>query len=58
MTGTVDFGRPQRTVRSGGFSERFDTRSAIVGALLVVALAVGVVARHPPAPPRGGRAAQ
>lgn len=44
MTGTVDFGRPQRTVRAGGFSERFDTRSAIVGAVLVVALAVGVVA--------------
>ncbi|MFT4202012.1 FecCD family ABC transporter permease [Gordonia sp. (in: high G+C Gram-positive bacteria)] len=42
MTATIDFGRPQRVVRLGGASERFDQRSLIVGTVLAVALVVAV----------------
>ncbi|GAB09094.1 putative ABC transporter permease protein [Gordonia araii NBRC 100433] len=40
MTGTIDFGRPQRVVRVGRLSERVDGRSLVVGLVLVAALAV------------------
>ncbi|MGO1242133.1 MAG: iron chelate uptake ABC transporter family permease subunit, partial [Cellulosimicrobium funkei] len=41
----VDFGRPTRVVRGRGVSLRLDLRTlAVCGALLLVALAVGVVA--------------
>lgn len=40
----IDFGRPQRVVRLGGFSQRFDTRTAVVGAAVAVVLGIGFIA--------------
>ncbi|HNP55383.1 MAG TPA: iron chelate uptake ABC transporter family permease subunit [Gordonia sp. (in: high G+C Gram-positive bacteria)] len=39
----IDFGRAQRVVRIARFSQRFDVRTAVVGAVVTVVLVVGFI---------------